>query len=145
MAHGCLGISLALQALPCRWCRVLTRHRSGRWLPRAGGSSYAGLVVGGQDDDTARRERAALVALLRERPGRRGWTELTASVLEAGSALVVWQRLVPPVLMSPPGESGPAGKLSEPGAAAGSRRRPRRCLPCVPETPEAVSAGELRK
>ena len=53
------------------------------------------------------RERAALVALLRERPGRRGWAEITAEVLEAGSAVAVWERLVPPLLVSPPGEAGP--------------------------------------
>ncbi len=61
----------------------------------------------GRDEDGAPEERAALVALLRERPGRRGWTEITASVLEAGSALAVWRREVPPVLISPPGEPGP--------------------------------------
>ena len=70
-------------------------------------SSYAGLVRGDQDDEGALGERAALVALLRERPGRRGWTEITASVLEAGSALAVWQREVPPMLISPPAEPGP--------------------------------------
>ena len=64
-------------------------------------------MVGGQDDDTARRERAALVALLRERPGDRGWAEITAGVLQAGSAVSVWQRLVPPVLVNPPGEADP--------------------------------------
>ena len=64
-------------------------------------------MVGGQDDETARRERAALVALLRERPGDRGWAEITAGVLQAGSAVSVWQRLVPPVLVNPPGEADP--------------------------------------
>ena len=64
-------------------------------------------MVGGQDDDTARRERAALVALLRERPGDRGWAEITAGVLQAGSAVSVWQHLVPPVLVNPPGEADP--------------------------------------
>ena len=56
-------------------------------------SSYAG-VMGGD----AAAERAALVALLRTRPGRLGWPEITAQVLEAGSALAVWSRLVPPTL-----------------------------------------------
>ncbi|HEX9359572.1 MAG TPA: DNA-processing protein DprA [Streptosporangiaceae bacterium] len=64
-------------------------------------------MVGGRAEGAARRERAALVALLRERPGGRGWAELTAGVLEAGSAASVWQRLVPPVLVSPPGEAAP--------------------------------------
>ena len=58
----------------------------------------------GRDEDSALGERAALVALLRDRPGRRGWAEITAEVLEAGSAVEVWQRLVPPVLVSPAGE-----------------------------------------
>ncbi len=48
---------------------------------------YGRRVDGGRDDDRARRERVALVALLRERPGERGWAELTAGVLEAGSAV----------------------------------------------------------
>ena len=61
----------------------------------------------GRDDEGAPGERVALVALLRERPGGRGWAELTAAVLEAGSARAVWDLLVPPVLMSPPGEPGP--------------------------------------
>jgi DNA processing protein len=72
---------------------------------------------GGQDDEGAPGERAALVALLRERPGRRGWAEITASVLEAGSALAVWQRDVPPVLVRPAGEPDPLD------AAAGQIRR----------------------
>jgi DNA processing protein len=63
-------------------------------------------VSAGRDADSAPRERAALVALLRERPGRRGWAELTAQVLAAGSAVDVWERLVPPVLVSPAGEPG---------------------------------------
>lgn len=58
----------------------------------------------GRDEDSALQERAALVALLRERPGGRRWPEIAAEVLEAGSALQVWQRLVPPVLVNPPGE-----------------------------------------
>lgn len=58
----------------------------------------------GRDEDSALQERAALVALLRERPGGRRWPEITAEVLEAGSALQVWQRLVPPLLVNPPGE-----------------------------------------
>jgi DNA processing protein len=46
----------------------------------------------------AAAEQAALVALLRTRPARLTWTEITAQVLEAGSALAVWRRLVPPAL-----------------------------------------------
>lgn len=61
----------------------------------------------GRGEESALAERAALLALLRERPGRRGWAELTAGVLEAGSARAVWQRLVPPALVPPPGEPDP--------------------------------------
>ena len=45
------------------------------------------------------------MALLRARPGRRGWAEITAEVLAAGSAIAVWEQLVPPVLVSPAAES----------------------------------------
>jgi DNA processing protein len=61
-------------------------------------------VSGSQDEDSGLEERAALVGLLRERPGGRRWPEITAEVLEAGSALQVWQRLVPPLLVNSPGE-----------------------------------------
>jgi DNA processing protein len=74
-------------------------------------------VSKGRDEDDALGERAALVALLRERPGRRGWAEITASVLEAGSALALWHREVPPVLVRPPQEADPLD------AAAGQIRR----------------------
>jgi DNA processing protein len=46
----------------------------------------------------AAAEQAALVALLRTRPARLTWAEITAQVLEAGSAQEVWRRLVPPAL-----------------------------------------------
>src|SRR5262245_32790828 len=39
-------------------------------------------------------ERAALVALLRTRPGSRTWSALTSEVAESGSALEVWRRRV---------------------------------------------------
>jgi DNA processing protein len=52
-------------------------------------------------------ERAALVALLQVRPQGMRWGEITADVVEAGSALEVWHRLVPPTLMSAPGELDP--------------------------------------
>jgi DNA processing protein len=47
------------------------------------------------------------VALLHRRPGGRRWAEITAEVLEAGSAVEVWQRLEPAVLLTPPGEPDP--------------------------------------
>ena len=71
----------------------------------------------GQDADSTPQERAALVALLRERPGSRGWPEIMAAVLEAGSARAVWDLFVPPVLVRPPGEPDPLD------AAAGQIRR----------------------
>ena len=71
----------------------------------------------GQDADSTPQERAALVALLRERPGSRGWAEIMAAVLEAGSARAVWDLFVPPVLVRPPGEPDPLD------AAAGQIRR----------------------
>lgn len=43
-------------------------------------------------------ERVALVALLRMRPADRSWPEITAEVIEAGSALAVWRRIVPETL-----------------------------------------------
>lgn len=52
-------------------------------------------------------ETAALVALLQVRPGGMRWGEITAEVVEAGSALGVWERLVPPTLMNIPGKPGP--------------------------------------
>lgn len=44
-------------------------------------------------------EQAALVALLRARPERRSWADLTAEVIAAGSAVDVWERLVPASLL----------------------------------------------
>ncbi len=38
------------------------------------------------------RERAALVALLRQRPSGQSWPALTVEVAESGSALAVWRR-----------------------------------------------------
>ncbi|MGH3273920.1 MAG: hypothetical protein ACRDNZ_06285, partial [Streptosporangiaceae bacterium] len=60
----------------------------------------------GRDDEGSLGESAALIALLREPPGGRGWAEITASVLETGSAVAIWESLVPPVLMGPAGEPG---------------------------------------
>lgn len=49
-------------------------------------------------------ERAALVALLRARPGGMRWADITAEVLASGGALEVWHRLVPATLVDAPGE-----------------------------------------
>lgn len=49
-------------------------------------------------------ERTALVALLQARPEGMRWADITAEVLAAGSALEVWHRLVPAVLVDVPGQ-----------------------------------------
>jgi DNA processing protein len=64
-----------------------------------GASSYSGPM-----DSIRLPERAALVALLQARPGGMSWAEITADVLEVGSALELWHRTVPAALMAPPGE-----------------------------------------
>lgn len=46
-----------------------------------------------------RSEQAALVALLRARPERLSWPEITAQVVAEGSAIAVWDRLVPNSLL----------------------------------------------
>jgi len=55
-------------------------------------------------DESMRDEQAALVALLQTRPEGMRWPEITAEVLETGSAREVWQRLVPATLMGFPGQ-----------------------------------------
>jgi DNA processing protein len=52
-------------------------------------------------------ERVALVALLQTRPGKLTWPEITARVLESGSAVDVWTQLVPETLLDAPGEPDP--------------------------------------
>jgi DNA processing protein len=52
-------------------------------------------------------EQAALVALLQARPAGMNWSEITAEVLEAGSAVEVWDRLVPAALIAAPGDVTP--------------------------------------
>jgi DNA processing protein len=50
------------------------------------------------------QEQAALVALLQSKAAARRWPQITADVLEAGSAVAVWDQLTPAALMDPPGE-----------------------------------------
>jgi hypothetical protein len=51
-------------------------------------------------------EHAALVALLRAHPDGLSWPEITAELLEAGSAVEVWARHAPaPALIELPDES----------------------------------------
>ncbi len=71
-------------------------------------SSYASPV-----DSSGLAEQAALVALLRTRPGNLSWPELTTEVLEAGSAVEVWDRLVPAALIADPKEVTPQTAASE--------------------------------
>lgn len=53
-------------------------------------------------------ERVALVALLQNRQRGRRWADITADVLEAGSAIHVWNRHAPPAALMPaPGELEP--------------------------------------
>jgi DNA protecting protein DprA len=54
-------------------------------------------------------ERAALVALLRTRPAKRTWSDLTAEVATQGSALAVWNELHPASLF----DNADAGPLTE--------------------------------
>jgi DNA processing protein len=58
-------------------------------------------------------ERASLVALLQARPHGLTWPEITADVVEAGSAADVWQRLVAPALIPAPGEVNPVTAAEE--------------------------------
>ncbi len=44
-------------------------------------------------------DRAALVALLRVRPDKLTWPEITTEVVEVGSAMAVWERHVPATLL----------------------------------------------
>ena len=54
-----------------------------------------------------RQEQAALVALLRDRSAERRWPEVTAEILEAGSARELWLRRAPATLVGVPGEPEP--------------------------------------
>jgi DNA processing protein len=73
-------------------------------LPFMGMRAVTSSPYAGSMDVDRLREQAALVALLQARPGAARWAEITADVLEVGSALEVWHRLVPAALMDPPGE-----------------------------------------
>jgi DNA processing protein len=62
-------------------------------------ATYPGAV-----DASRAEERAALIALLRAGAPARPWSEITADVVEAGSALAVWLRQAPAALMARPAE-----------------------------------------
>ncbi len=70
--------------------------------------SYSGCMT-----TTSHEERAALIALLRAQPQGLSWPEITAEVLEAGSAVQVWERLEPPALLEPPGRQNPLHEAGE--------------------------------
>jgi DNA processing protein len=74
----------------------------------SGGGMRAGRAPSYSDtmDGSTRDERVALVALLQTRPQGMRWPEITAEVLEAGSALGVWHRVTPATLVDAPGRSG---------------------------------------
>lgn len=64
---------------------------------------YAGAMIFRQSD-----EHAALVALLQARPGGLSWPEIAAELLEAGSAVEVWERHASPsALIDLPGDVSP--------------------------------------
>ncbi|MGH3400173.1 MAG: hypothetical protein ACRDPO_36380, partial [Streptosporangiaceae bacterium] len=67
-------------------------------------------------DASRAEERAALIALLRAEAPARPWSEIAADVVEAGSALAVWQRQVPAALIASPAErdalAAAAGQVS---------------------------------
>ena len=74
--------------------RVLPgRHAAGRTVVR----------VPGEDE----RERAALVALLRTRPGDRSWADIADRITETGTAYGVWEQLgcASPTLFGPEDEA----------------------------------------
>lgn len=58
-------------------------------------------------------EHAALIALLRAPEPSRPWSEITADVVEAGSALAIWRRQAAPALLAPPGERDPLATAAE--------------------------------
>jgi DNA processing protein len=72
----------------------------------------AGPYAGGMVSDSL-EEHAALVALLRVRPGGLSWPSITAELLEVGSAARVWERHAPAALMELPGEVTPASVVAD--------------------------------
>lgn len=72
----------------------------------------SGPYAGGMVSDSL-EEHAALVALLRVRPGGLSWPSITAELLEVGSAAEVWERHAPAALMELPGEITPASMIED--------------------------------
>jgi DNA processing protein len=70
---------------------------------------YAGAMISSQSD-----EHAALVALLQARPYGLSWPEIAAELLEAGSAVEVWDRHAPaPALIDLPGDITPGSAAED--------------------------------
>ncbi|MPY99881.1 MAG: DNA-processing protein DprA [Actinophytocola sp.] len=69
---------------------------------------YAGPV-----NTTALEEHAALVALLSVRPGKLGWSDITAQVIETGSAREIWERHVPATLPGIPSDNDAVAQARE--------------------------------
>jgi len=67
----------------------------------------------GATDASAVREQAALVALLSARAADRRWPEITADILDRGSALWVWHQLVAPALVGPSEEGDALAAAAE--------------------------------
>ena len=63
---------------------------------------YADAMVSGSLD-----EHAALVALLQARPDGLSWPQITAELLEVGSAVEVWKRHAPATLIDLPDDVTP--------------------------------------
>lgn len=82
--------------------------KCGRSMTSSDANSYAGYV----SSDSA-EEQASLVALLQARPNGLSWPEITADVLEVGSAIEVWDRLVAPALIPAPDEISPLTAAAE--------------------------------
>lgn len=72
-------------------------------MAQRAGDPYADAMVSGKFE-----EHAALVALLRAQPDGLSWPEIAAELLEAGSAVEVWERHAPaPALIGRPDEITP--------------------------------------
>ena len=68
---------------------------------------YAGAMAAGRME-----EYAALVTLFQAQPQGLSWKDIAGEALEAGSAVEVWERHVPPVSLTCPGRSRPCLPLA---------------------------------
>jgi DNA processing protein len=86
--------------------QILVLKLGGLSVDTPRGDMRAGRAASYPDtmDESVPDERTALVALLQTRPRGMRWSEIATEVLEAGSALEVWHRLVPATLVDSPGQ-----------------------------------------